>query len=101
MQKQFYFKQFSFAWVQSLIVKKKKVYFRLFSLFKQFYFKQFSLVCVISWLVPRDFRYRRTGEAEADAEREAERTSVSSKTNFGRNTNSARLIILDGLYHLN
>ena len=30
----------------------------------------------------------------------SERTSVSSKTNFGRNTYSARFIILVGLYHL-
>ena len=30
----------------------------------------------------------------------SERTSVRSKTNFGRNTNSATLIILVGLYRL-
>ena len=35
--KQFYFKQFSLAWVHSLIVK--KFYLKLFSLVKEFYFK--------------------------------------------------------------
>ena len=38
---QFYFKQFSLAWVYSLIVKNISI--KLFSFVKQFYFKQFSL----------------------------------------------------------
>ena len=43
---QFYFKQFSLAWVHSLIVK-KHFYFKLFSLFKQLYITiQFSVSTV-------------------------------------------------------
>ena len=59
-----------------------------------------ALRFVVWWLVPRDFRYL-WGIKDIVFLKHGQywKISISSKTNFGRNANSARLIIFVGLYH--
>ena len=70
-----------------------------------------GLCCILphtTWLpVSRKYKdaaFLKHGKTETVSEREegssSERTSLNSKTNFGRNTNSARLITLVGTYPL-
>ena len=53
-----------------------------------------KVLCVVWWLVPHDFWY-----LGGIRRRQYWRITVSSKTNFGRNTDNARLLIFVRLYH--